>query len=114
MDAIKSKKLYKVQDATYKIFTGKGMLTLIKASESYWDWLGSEDYWPREYHSGSMFPNEKVPHLINSFFFRPVFIARKVTYGKYRIYLRQALDLTSNLSQKNLSVKISVKQNDIH
>ena len=88
MDVIRIKQIYKVQDATYKIFSNKGLLTLIKASESHWDWLGSEDYWPREYHKESMFPNEKVPHLITTFFFRPVFTAHKLAYGKYRIYVR--------------------------
>mmetsp|Transcript_8093 Transcript_8093/g.7547 ORF Transcript_8093/g.7547 Transcript_8093/m.7547 type:complete len:212 (-) Transcript_8093:68-703(-) len=50
-----------------------------------------------EENKDSLFKHELIPHLKSSYFFRPSFVAGKMNFGKYRIYLRQAADANCNL-----------------
>jgi len=62
-----------------------------------------------EFHKETLFKGELVPHLVNVFFFRPVFTAYHISYGKYRIYMRHAVDKTCNLLEK-CTLSIYVKE----
>lgn len=90
---------------------------MIKASSSEWDWLNTQEYWPLEFHKETLFKGELVPHLVNVFFFRPVFTAHAISYGKYRIYMRHAIDINCNLLEKctlSIFVKESKESDDAY
>jgi len=108
-NAIRYKRMLPVKGCpnTVRIITEKGIMTLIRAASSEWDWKGHAEYWPLEYHRESLF-NQPVPHLKNVFFFRPQLIARNINSGKYRVYIRQAIDVNCNLEEA-ATLKIDVK-----